>query len=74
MDTWHNVSHASKLKKKGKKRIKRKKGKSKGEGKEETGVSVRRRDRERKGKRGFSLLSKIYGNRAVGFRRSKKKS
>ena len=32
----------------------------------------RRREREReKGKRGFSLLSKIYGNRTVGFRRSK---
>ena len=43
--------------------------------KEETeGAGVRREERERKGKRGFSLLSNIYGNRIVGFRRSKRQS
>ena len=33
-----------------------------------------RGEREKKGKRGFSLISKIYRNRAVVFRRSEKKS
>ena len=44
--------------------------------KNEQCVSVReeKREKERKGKRGFSLFSKIYKNRAVGFHRSKKKS
>ena len=55
-----------------------KKGKSVifGTKKKKTGVSLReeKSERERKGKRGFSLLSKIYENRAVGFRRSGKKS
>ena len=31
-------------------------------------------ERERKGKMGFLLISKIYRNRAVGFCRSEKKS
>ena len=35
---------------------------------------MRREERERNGKRGFSLLSKIYGNWTVGFRRSKRQN
>ena len=35
---------------------------------------MRRRERERKEKKGFPLLFKIYGNRVVGFRRSKRQS
>ena len=34
----------------------------------------RERERERNGKGGFSLLSKIYENRAISFRRREKKS
>ena len=55
-----------------KKRIKRKRKRRRREG-----VSVRRgeeKETERNGKMGFSLLSKIYGNRAVDFCLSKKKS
>ena len=36
-------------------------------------MRARKRERE-KGKMGFSLLSKIYGNWAVGFHRNEKKS
>ena len=51
-------------------RIRKKKKKEKREEEKKEG---RRREREReKGKRGFSFISKIYGNRAVGFRRSKR--
>ena len=35
---------------------------------------MRREERERNGKRGFSLLSKIYENWTVGFRRSKRQN
>ena len=39
------------------------------------GVREEKREREReRGKRIFSLLSMIYGNRTIGFRRSKWKS
>ena len=31
-------------------------------------------EKREKGKRGFSFISKIYGNRIVGFRQSKKQS
>ena len=33
-----------------------------------------KREREREGKNDFSLLSKIYGDRTDGFRRSKRQS
>ena len=80
MDTWHNVSHVSKLKKK----ELRKKGKQ-DQGREKKGKSGREdhilggenewAEREIKWKKkGFSLLYKIYENRAVGFHPSEKKS
>ena len=73
------MSHVSKFKKKKDKKKKKKKKvkrqKAKGKRKEERVVrSVsegEERERER-GKRIFSLLSKIYRNRTVGFRRRKK--
>ena len=66
MDTWHNVSHVSKLKKKDKSQKERKKEGTDGQSESEK--------REREIKEKDSLLSKIYGNRTVGFRGSKKQS
>ena len=65
-------------------RIKRQKGKLKrnengikqknsGE-KKRKGKQIESRAREREKKRGFHLLSKIYGDRAVGFHQSKRQS
>ena len=66
MDTWRNVSHVSKLKKKDKK-------KKEGQKEEETeNKESERREREKKKK--VPLLSKIYGNQIIGFRRSKRQS
>ena len=59
---YHNYKKKDKKKRKVKKE------------KEETRGSEREKRGERKGKRGFSLLSKIYGNRTIGFHRSKRKS
>ena len=67
-----------KNKKKKRKGIKKKKGKEEKksqngrEGRDRRGESEKR-ERERKNKI-FSLLSKIFGNRTVGFRRSKRQS
>ena len=72
MDTWRNVSHVSKFKKKKKKKRKgiRKKGNSKKEGHI---LAANGRVRERREKKSFKeLLSKIYGNQTIGFRRSKR--
>ena len=53
-------------------RIRKKKKKKKKRGEEEM-KEGRGKEREReKGKRGFSLLSKIYGNQAVDFHMSKR--
>ena len=79
MDTWCNVSHVSKFKKKEKKekelrkkekRIK-KNVKREGEGTDGGGESDKR---ERGRKFFFSLLFEIYGNRTIGFRWSKRQS
>ena len=69
------MSHVSKLKK----RIKTKKEKSKGGKERERENKNRERERERERKREREiflslLLSKIYRNRIVGFRRSKRQS
>ena len=50
---------------------KEKKKEMRGRGKERRNEQ---REGERKGKMGFSLLYKIYGDRAVGFYRGKKQS
>ena len=73
------MSHVSKKKiKKERKRIKRKKKESqKGKMKEEMGSEGHEGGEERERERGkmiFSLLSKIYGNRIIGFHRSKRQS
>ena len=53
------------------KRKTNKEGKQIKEGKGENRQKVNG-DREKKEKKSFPLLSKIYGDRAVGFRRSKR--
>ena len=77
MNTWHNVVMCPKFKKKKnkKKRKEDKKYKKEGEGTDgrggRGGGGARR---EREGKEKKSLLSKIYGNRTLGFRRSRRQS
>ena len=51
---------------------KEEKERKKEEGKERIGEETNRREKKNKKKKGFSLLSRIYGNQAVGFRRSKR--
>ena len=62
------MSHVSKL---GKKKDKKKKGSQKE--KKTGGVSVKE-NREREKKKKNSLISKIYRNWTIGFRRSKRQS
>ena len=50
----------------------RKKEKKKDE--ERRKKKTEQRERKKKGKRGFSFISKIYGDRTVGFHRSKRQS
>ena len=72
MDTWYNVSKYPNFFKKREENDKKKESQKK---KKRNRWKVRAGKREReKGKMGFSLISKIYGNWAVGFCRSEKKS
>ena len=61
------------IKKKRKEKDKKKKKKSKGiKGADRQCMRERRREMEKKEKKRFLLISKIYGNRAIGFCRSKR--
>ena len=68
MNTWHNI------RKKNEEKDKKSKGKKK---RYEKTTEMESEKREREGEREkdfFSLLSKIYGNRTLGFRWRKRKS
>ena len=70
MDTWRNVSHVSKLKKKNIGRISGEIRKKREE--ERKDKKTEQRERKKKGKMGFPFLCKIYENWVVGFRWSKR--